>query len=343
MNATYQPSIQPASPRQSVGNLLRYFWSTNRSMTILFVAMLITTILSLIGMALDPRTVTNQSTWAKTTKFSISITFYAASMLWIFSLDTLRPRLSRFILTASAWLLGVEMVLIIFQGARATTMHFNNTTPFDSTLYSIMGMTITIFWFVSALGVAVLVAQQVSSRTLAWSLRLGLIVALIGMLLGYLMTSPTPDQLTAMQAGQGTGFIGAHTVGPVGEGVVDGGPGLPLLGWSTVHGDLRIGHFIGLHGLQIIPLLGLFLMLRREPWLTERHKLSLIVIGALGYLGLVGLLTWQALRGQAIIAPDALTLSALTALVVATAGAAALVLWRARSESSRLVAVSSAR
>ena len=325
-------SIRSTSPR----DVLHYFWSTNRSMTILFVAMLVTTALGLIGMALDPRTVTNQSTWAKTTKFSISIVFYAGSMLWIFSLDTLRPRLSRFILTASAWLLGIEMVLIIFQGARATTMHFNNTTLLDTTLFSIMGLTITIFWFVSALGVAVLVAQKVASRTLAWSLRLGLIVALIGMLLGYLMTSPTPDQLAAMQAGQGTGFIGAHTVG-----AADGGSGLPLLGWSTTHGDLRIGHFIGLHGLQIIPLLGLFLMLRREPWLTERHKLSLVVIGALGYLGLVGLLTWQALRGQALIAPDGLTLSALAALIVAVVGSTAVVLITARAGSRGLIVASS--
>ena len=332
MNATYQPSIRSAGPRQHASNILRYFWSVNRPMTIFFVAMLITTALGLIGMALDPRMVTNQSTWAKTTKFSISTAFYAGTMLWIFSLDTLRPRLSRWILTASAWLLGLEMALIIFQGARAHVMHFNYANAFDAALYGIMGVTITLFWFVTALGVAVLVAQRVPSRTLKWSLRLGLLVALIGMLLGYLMTSPTTDQLAAMQAGQSVSFIGAHTVG-----AADGGPGLPLLGWSSTHGDLRIGHFIGLHGLQIIPLLGLFLMLRREPWLTERHKLSLVVIGALGYLGLVGLVTWQALRGQSIVAPDALTLSALAALIAATAGAAALVIVNARGRSQRLV------
>jgi hypothetical protein len=40
-------------------------------------------------------------------------------------------------------------------------------------------------------------------------------------------------------------------------------------------------------------------------------------VAGLGYLGLVLLLAWQALRGQPLIAPDALTLAAFGALVLA--------------------------
>jgi hypothetical protein len=306
----------------------RYFWSVNRPMTILFWAMVVTSVLGFLGLLFDPRTVMGQPTWAKTTKFSLSLVLYTSTMLWIFGYDTLRPRLSRFILSASAYILGFEMILMIFQGARAVPMHFNNTTSFDATLFGIMAVTITLLWFVNALGIAVLTVQKVPSRAFAWSLRLGLIIALAGMLEGFMMTSPTSAQMALLRAGQHSDMIGAHTVG-----APDGGPGLPLLGWSTTHGDLRIGHFVGLHGLQIIPLLGLFLMLRRERWLTERHKVLLVMIGAAGYLGLAVLVTWQALRGQPLIAPDLLTITVLAALVTATLTAASVVLLQARTQA----------
>lgn len=52
----------------------------------------------------------------------------------------------------------------------------------------------------------------------------------------------------------------------------------------------------------------------------------LVLVAGLGYAGAVGLATWQALRGQALTSPDALTLGAAGALAAAVAVAAALVL-----------------
>ena len=62
--------------------------------------------------------------------------------------------------------------------------------------------------------------------------KMGLAVTLIGMLQGIAMTvNITPAQRQAFDAGRNPGTSGAHAIG-----VADGGPGLPVLGWSTVGG-----------------------------------------------------------------------------------------------------------
>jgi hypothetical protein len=118
--------------------------------------------------------------------------------------------------------------------------------------------------------------------------------------------------------------------------VPDGGPGLPLVGWSTTGGDLRIGHFVGLHALQAMPILAFLLSRFLGAWLDERSRARLLAVTGVAYGALTVLLTWQALRGQPLLRPDALTLAALTTLVGATAAAIGVIVAR---RSVRPVAV----
>jgi pimeloyl-ACP methyl ester carboxylesterase len=95
-------------------------------------------------------------------------------------------------------------------------------------------------------------------------------------------------------------------------------------------GDLRVAHFVGLHGLQALPLFGYLLALLAPEWLRMRHRVALVWMAGVSYLCLIGLLTWQALRGQPVISPDARTLGAFLALLLAAGTAVFAVVLQAR-------------
>ena len=80
------------------------------------------------------------------------------------------------------------------------------------------------------------------------------------------------------------------------------------------------------------------LLIRFGGRLSERTKVGLLVVAGLGYAGLTVLLTWQAMRGQPLIHPDAVTLAAATVLAGTTAASAWLVLHRGRRADLALAA-----
>jgi hypothetical protein len=102
------------------------------------------------------------------------------------------------------------------------------------------------------------------------------------------MTQPTAAQIADARATHQMPFSGAHTVG-----APDGGPGLPVTGWSTRHGDIRVPHFIGLHAWQLLPLF--VLLIGRRGGDRTRTALA-IASGGVYAAVFVGLLV-QALRG----------------------------------------------
>ncbi len=308
---------------------------SHRPLSVLAVAMAATALLGIAGLVLDDRLVTGLPLWAKPVKFALSVAIYAVTFGWLIAQLRRWRRVAWWAGTVAAFALGIEMVIIVAQALRGTTSHFNYTTPLDATLFSIMAGSIGVLWAATLVVSVVLFANPDPDPARALAVRAGAVIALIGMGLGFLMTAPTDQQLA-----DDTGIIGAHTVG-----LSDGGPGLPILGWSTVAGDLRVPHFIGMHALQLIPLLliALELLARRVPALRPAGvRARLVALAAAGYAALVGIVTWQALRGQSIVRPDALTLAALGAVALAVLGGAAVVLARAaRAQNRRPVAVTS--
>jgi hypothetical protein len=296
--------------------------------------MAVLTVGAVVGLVVDPRVITGAPLWAKPLKFAISVGVYAVNLTWLIGLlpaaPARRSRLAWWAGTIAAVFLVVEMVIIVAAAVSGLTSHFNVTTAFHAALWSVMAASIVTVW-VAAVPIAILLLRaDLGDPARALAIRAGLLIALVGMGLAFLMTGPTAAQLDDYQ-----GIVGAHTVG-----VADGGPSLPLLGWSTVAGDLRIPHFVGMHALQVLPLAALLLeaLARRMPTLARplvRRGILRALVGL--YLGVLALVTGQALAGQSIVQPNALVVGLSVALFAAAAAAIAVTVGReARREARRV-------
>ena len=265
-----------------------------------------------MGIFLDESIITGVPAWLKPTKFALSISIYTFTLTWLLGFIATDKPWRRRLVNILGWTVAIvfiiESSILATQVIRGTTSHFNHSSPVDSALANLMAISIVVLWAANFVIAGLLLFQRFKNPAFAWSLRLGLILTIIGMGLGFLMTFPTAIQMAQWEAGAPATIIGAHSVG-----VPDGGDGLPFVNWSTQGGDLRIGHFIGMHALQVIPFLG-WLVTRRR-WFSRGQQTALVWTGAAGYLGVTLLLVWQALRAQPITQPDALTLGVFGAIV----------------------------
>jgi len=307
---------------------LRRALGWHRPLIAFAVCMGLLTLVCGVAWALDGRTLVGAPVWAKPVKFSISLLVYAVTFAWMLERLPRHRRIGWWAGTVVAGAGMVEMVVIAAQAVRVRQSHFNVSTPLDSALFSLMGATIAVL-YVATFVVAVLVLRsRLDDPVATWAVRLGILVALLGMSVGGLMLAPTPAQTLAAATGAVT-LVGAHSVG-----VPDGGPGLPLLGWSTTGGDLRVGHFVGMHALQLLPLLGLLLSRSRARGWDVRARVRLVQLAGGVYAGVVVLTTWQALRGQPLIDPDGATVAATGALALLALGASVLIARTARPARS---------
>lgn len=295
--------------------LFNQLWQTAPFLTAVSIAHFVMAIILIGLLPFDNRTILNEAVWIKPIKFTLSTAIYTATIAWLLSYITHRPWIKRLVAGSTGLLLVGEIGIVIFQAARGVRSHYNIATQFDATLWNLMGSIIMLLWVTNFILLILLLFQKLPSRSFKWSLVNGLLVAIVGGLVAFPMTSQTTAaQQEIIESGAQQTTAGAHTIG-----AEDGGPGLPFLGWSTTHGDLRPAHFLGLHGLQMLPLLGLWIN-RRWRHFSEARRTGLVLIGAAGYLGLLYTLFQQAMRGYSIISFDLQTMSILgaTALIAGT-------------------------
>jgi hypothetical protein len=223
---------------------------------------------------LDPRQLQGANLWWKPVKFFTSIAIYLATIRFL--LRWTSGVTLHWIGYGTALTMIGENVLIATQAARGVRSHFNNDSAADAIIFGLMGLLILI----NTSLLAWLLWWHCRNRIptgdgLRWGIRWGLLATLLASAIGGVMVAHN-----------------AHTVG-----AADGGTGLPFLNWSTRAGDLRISHFVGLHGIQALPFLGWAIDRTGSPraWLQ-------VAVAAFAYLMLTVLLLLQALGGKPLIA-----------------------------------------
>jgi hypothetical protein len=286
-------------------------WRSSPPLTAAGVLMLVVAIPSAIGIVVDPRVITGAPAWLKPFKFAISTAIYSLTLAWMFGYLTDWPRMRRVVGWTTALVFVLEVAIIDTQALRGTTSHFNAGTVLDRTLFAIMGIGIMIQTFTSIAVAVALWRQRFDDRALGWALRLGMMLTIAGAFTGPLMTRPTAQQLADVRATGQMPIVGAHSVGGP-----DGGPGLPVTGWSREHGDVRVPHFVGLHALQVLAFFALGLRRWRRP---DDVRVRAVLAASASYATLFALLLWGALRGQSVVAPDGVALTALGLWAMATA------------------------
>ena len=212
--------------------------------------------------------------WFKPFKFAVSIGLFSWTMAWYCHY------LSDFNVTPFNWtvitLFGFELIYIIFQASKGQLSHFNISTPTHSILYSLMGLVAVLVTLYTAYIGFLFFTQSFPNLSIyyVWSIRLGILIFVIFSFEGGLMGSRMN-----------------HSVGAIND-----NSNWWIVGWSKTVGDLRVSHFIGMHALQILPLLSFYVF--------KNTRITIIISIFYGLLATSTLV--QALNGKPLITQNKL-------------------------------------
>ncbi len=207
--------------------------------------------------------------WYKPFKFAISIGMYSWTIAWFCHY------LNHFNVSLFSWtvilLFGFELVYITLQASRGELSHFNFTAPVYTLMYSLMGVAAVVITLYTAYIGFLFFTQNFPdlSPHYLWAIRLGILIFVVFSFEGALMSS-----------------MASHSVGAVND-----NSNLFIVAWSRTVGDLRVAHFIGMHALQILPLLSFYFF--------RNTRITIIIALLYGLLATATLI--QALNGHPII------------------------------------------
>ncbi|MBA2762247.1 MAG: hypothetical protein H0U39_09885 [Segetibacter sp.] len=215
-------------------------------------------------------TVLNINAFVKPMKFYVSIGIFVWTMGWLMHYLQM-PKKERSFTYMAVIIFTFESFVITWQAVNGRLSHFNKDAPLYITLFSLMGIAISILTaWTGYIGYLFFKKRDINlPASYLWGIRLGILFFVVFAFEGGVMAS-----------------LFSHTVGSA-----DGGKGLPVVNWSRQHGDLRIAHFLGMHTLQIFPLFGYYIAKSRRT----------VILFATVYVMMVFAVLIQALMGAPLI------------------------------------------
>ena len=214
--------------------------------------------------------VNNISAWIKPFKFFLSTTILMWTLAWYLGYLPATKSVQAFV-WVTVGVFVFELVYISIKAGQGELSHFNISSAFSGMMFSLMGLAISVFTLYTAYIGWLFFTSDFPALPISyvWAIRFGFVIFVIFAFEGGMMGSRL-----------------SHTVG-----AADGGPGLPFLNWSVTHGDLRVAHFIGMHALQLLPLLAFYVI---------QNTRGVIAI-ALVYALLAFFVLWQALQSVPLV------------------------------------------
>lgn len=221
--------------------------------------------------------------WRKPVTFGLSFGLTAATLGWLVGyLRDSRP------LAVAVWTLAIssfiEVFLVAMQQWRGVPSHFNESTPFDTIVFSLMGLTVS-FIGLSILFFMIRGFREVRADAgMKLAVRGGLALLFVGQFLGLAII------LNARERDNDPAATGLNIFGAAGV--------------------MKVPHAVALHAIQILPLLALLLTLTS---MEENQRRRIVVTAAGGYLGIAAVSALQTFSGLAPF--DLTTVAGVIALV----------------------------
>jgi hypothetical protein len=216
--------------------------------------------------------------WRKPIVFGLSFGISVLTIAWIAGLIGMRKTTGWIVVGVITVASVGEVALVSMQKWRGVPSHFNESTDFDGMVFSLMGMLVALI----AIMTVVVAIRSFGSfdvpSSLRWAVRAGLVLMLVSQAVGVQMI---------VEEGNTFGAEGA----------------------------LKVPHAFTLHVVQVLPALALLLLVAE---FTERRRLEIVGLGAVGYGALIASTLLQAYGGRSPLDLDA------TSTVLALVGIALL-------------------